>query len=335
MTVDRPAVVVPVPGPIKRWVLGARPRTLPAAIVPVLVGTAAAHPWSHRLGGLPVGPAPRVDAWWCALGALVVALAIQIGTNFANDYSDGVRGTDDARVGPVRLVATGLAPPGAVKRAALGSFGLAGLVGLGLAWATSWWVLAVGAACLLAGWFYTGGPRPYGYAGLGEVFVFVFFGLVATVGTFYVQTLRLDAPVVWFAAGAVGLLATALLLANNLRDIASDGPSGKRTVAVRVGRRRAGWLYVACLGVPFAGVAGWALLSLSGAVHSARPATALLPLVALPLAAGPIRLVRSDAEGRALLPVLAATGRLQLAFGVLLAVALWLWIPLSQLAGPG
>ena len=176
--------------------------------------------------------------WWRALGALVVALAIQVGTNYANDYSDGIRGTDDARVGPVRLTATGLASPGAVKRAALLAFGVAGVVGLALAWATSWWILLVGAACLLAGWFYTGGPRPYGYAGLGEVFVFVFFGLVATVGTFYVAD---RAPRPCRPCGGrrwpSGLLATALLLANNLRDIATDTVSGKRTLAVRVGRR--------------------------------------------------------------------------------------------------
>jgi 1,4-dihydroxy-2-naphthoate polyprenyltransferase len=335
----------PVPGPVKRWVLGARPRTLPAALVPVLVGTAAAHPWSRHVGTVtrisaggavasrvvihfrpPAGLG--VNAWWCALGALVVALAIQVGTNYANDYSDGIRGTDDVRVGPVRLVATGLASPGAVKRAALMAFGVAGVVGLGLAWATSWWVLAVGAACLAAGWFYTGGPRPYGYAGLGEAFVFVFFGLVATVGTFYVQTLRVGEPVVWAAAVGVGLLATALLLANNLRDIATDTVSGKKTLAVRVGRKTANWFYVACVGLPFVGVVVWVVLSLTGAVESARPAIALLPLVALPLAVAPIRLVRSEASGRALLPVLAATGRLQLVFGVLLSVALWLWIPL-------
>jgi 1,4-dihydroxy-2-naphthoate polyprenyltransferase len=329
-----------------RWVLGARPRTLPAAIVPVLVGTAAAHPWSHRIRGLAVGhgadhvviqfvpPAGlRVNAWWCALGALVVALAIQIGTNYANDYSDGIRGTDDARVGPVRLVATGLAPPGAVKRAAFLAFGVAAVVGIGLAWATSWWILLVGAACLLAGWFYTGGPRPYGYAGLGEAFVFVFFGLVATVGTFYVQTLRLDETVVWLAAVAVGLLATALLLANNLRDIGSDRVSGKRTVAVRVGRLRAGGLYVACVTLPFAGAVVWGLLSVTGAVAAARPAIAFLPLLALPFVVAPIRVVRGDAEGRALLPVLAATGRLQLVFGLLLSIALWLWIPLTIPAG--
>ena len=277
-----------------------------------------------------------MDAWWCAVGALVVALAIQVGTNYANDYSDGIRGTDDARVGPVRLVATGLASPGAVKRAAILAFGVAAVVGLGLAWATSsWWILLVGAACLLAGWFYTGGPRPYGYVGLGEAFVFVFFGLVATVGTYYVQTLQLGVPVVWFAAAAVGLVATALLLANNLRDIGSDAVSGKRTVAVRVGRVRAGWLYVTCVTLPFVGVAVWALLSVTGTVQAARPAIAFLPLAALPLTTGPVRLVRSDAEGRALLPVLAATGRLQLAFGVLLSVALWLWIPVPVQAALG
>jgi 1,4-dihydroxy-2-naphthoate octaprenyltransferase len=329
------------PGPVKRWVLGARPRTLPAAVVPVLVGTAAAHPWSHHLRSVTVGQgdhrfifvvAPpeglRINAWWCALGALVVALAIQIGTNYANDYSDGIRGTDDVRVGPVRLVASGLATPAAVKRAALACFGLAAVVGLGLAWATSWWILLVGGACLLAGWFYTGGPRPYGYAGLGELFVFVFFGLVATVGTFYVQTLQLRVTVVWFAAAAVGLVATALLLANNLRDIGTDTVSGKRTLAVRLGRRRCGWLYVACVVLPFLGVLVWGLLSVTGAVGSARPVVAFLPLVALPLVAGPVRLVRSDADGRALLPVLASTGRLQLAFGIGLSIALWLWIPL-------
>jgi 1,4-dihydroxy-2-naphthoate octaprenyltransferase len=308
-------------------VLGARPRTLPAAVVPVLVGTAAAHPWSHRSGRLGPPAGLGVNAWWCALGALVVALAIQVGTNYANDYSDGIRGTDDARVGPVRLVATGLASPGAVKRAAFLAFGVAAVVGLGLAWATSWWILLVGAACLLAGWFYTGGPRPYGYAGLGEAFVFVFFGLVATVGTFYVQTLRLGVAVVWLAAVAVGLLATALLLANNVRDIGTDSVTGKRTLAVRVGRVRAGWLYVACVALPFVGVAVWAVLSVTGTVTAARPAISLLPLLALPLVVVPIRLVRSDAEGRDLLPVLAATGRLQLVFGVLASVALWLWIP--------
>jgi 1,4-dihydroxy-2-naphthoate octaprenyltransferase len=328
--------------------------------VPVVVGTAAAHPLHHvalvvvhytsSAPTIPVasargashavvtgGPAAYgsevtvrwfqhspAGFWWRALGALVVALAIQVGTNYANDYSDGIRGTDDARVGPVRLTATGLASPGAVKRAALLAFAVAGVVGLALAAATSWWVLPVGAACLLAGWFYTGGPRPYGYAGLGEAFVFVFFGLVATVGTFYVETERLDRPAVWWAAVAVGLLATALLLANNLRDITTDVESGKRTLAVRVGRRVGGWCYVACVGAPFVGVLAWGILVVSGGVHSVWPVLAFLPLLAVPLVRPPAQLALSPAEGRALLPVLAATGRLQLAFGALLALALWL-----------
>jgi 1,4-dihydroxy-2-naphthoate octaprenyltransferase len=284
------------------------------------VGTAAAHP---RYGS----GFPAVSLVWLrAVAALVVALAIQVGTNYANDYSDGIRGTDDARVGPVRLVATGLAAPGSVKRAALLAFGVAGLVGLWLAAVTSWWVLLVGAACLAAGWFYTGGPRPYGYAGFGELFVFVFFGLVATEGTYYVQTDRFGRGVVLYAAVAVGLLATALLLANNLRDIDTDRQSGKRTLAARIGRGPAGWCYVAAVGVPFALVAVWAVLALTGTVAGHQPGVTLLPLLALPLAVAPIRVVRSDAAGRALLPVLAATGRLQLVFGVLLSVALCWWI---------
>ena len=328
----------PPPGPIRKWWLGARPRTLPAAIVPVVVGTAAAHPLHHLAVVVlhpvssPAGSTLTLHVsqhspagfWWRALGALVVALAIQVGTNYANDYSDGIRGTDDARVGPVRLTATGLASPAAVKRAAFLAFGVAGVVGLALAWATSWWILLVGAACLLAGWFYTGGPRPYGYAGLGEVFVFVFFGLVATVGTFYVETERLDRPAVWWAAVAVGLLATALLLANNLRDIAGDSESGKRTLAVRVGRRAGGWCYVSCVGAPFVGVAVWGILAVTGVVHSLAPVLVFLPLLAAPLARPPVQMALGPAEGRGLLPVLASTGRLQLAFGALLAVALWL-----------
>jgi len=313
-----PSAAPSVPGQVRRWVLGARPRTLPAAIVPVVVGTAAAHPLQSA-AGLPG------HSWWYALGALVVALAIQVGTNYANDYSDGIRGTDDARVGPVRLVAAGLAPATAVKRAALIAFGVAGVVGLALAWATSWWVLVVGAACLAAGWLYTGGPRPYGYAGLGELFVFVFFGLVATTGTYYVQTLSLDRWPVWLAAALVGLLASALLLANNLRDIGTDRQSGKRTLAVRAGRRAGGRVYAACVTVPFVVVLAWGVWSVAteAPVHPAAP---FVPLLAAPLAVAPVRLVGGDASGRELLPVLGATGRLQLAFGALLAVSLWLWV---------
>jgi 1,4-dihydroxy-2-naphthoate octaprenyltransferase len=310
-------------------------------VVPVVVGTAAAHARHLHRGftgwaplTTPTRTGPTVDAWWCALGALVVALAIQVGTNYANDYSDGIRGTDDARVGPLRLTASGLASPGAVRRAAFGAFGIAAVVGLGLAWATSWWVLLVGAACLLAGWFYTGGPRPYGYVGLGEVFVFVFFGLVATVGTYYVQTLRLAVWPVWAAAVMVGLLATALLLANNLRDIATDRETGKRTLAVRVGRRTGGWCYAACVGLPFAGVLVWWVLAVTGTIGAPWPDALLLPLLAVPLAVVPVRVALGDAEGRGLLPVLAATGRLQLAFGALLAVALWATLPPLLVALP-
>jgi len=347
----------PTPGPVAKWWLGARPRTLPAAVVPVAVGTAVAHPLHHVavvvFHSLGAGGSAAYSSqvtlqlpahspggfWWRALGALVVALAIQVGTNYANDYSDGIRGTDDARVGPVRLTATGLASPGAVQRAALLAFGVAAVVGLALAWATSWWILLVGAACLLAGWFYTGGPRPYGYAGLGEVFVFVFFGLVATVGTFYVETERLDRPAAWAAAVGVGLLATALLLANNLRDIATDTETGKRTLAVRVGRRAGGRCYAGCVLLPFVGVVTWAALALAGAVDAVWPILLLLPLLAVPVALAPTRLALGDAEGRALLPMLAGTGRLQLGYGGLLALALWLTLPpllplLPVLPGP-
>ena len=316
------------PGPLRRWVLGARPRTLPAAVVPVLVGTAAAHSAAPQLARAPVvvvSSAIWLSPWWRALGALVVALAIQVGTNYANDYSDGIRGTDEGRVGPLRLVASGLAAPRTVRAAALASFAVAGIAGLVLAAATSWWIVAVGAACLAAGWLYTGGPRPYGYAGLGEVFVFVFFGIVATVGTYYVQGGSLGNAVVLVAACAVGTLATALLVANNVRDIDTDRRAGKRTLAVRLGRRDAGWLYVACVAAPFVLVAGWALASLLVGGTLRTTAVPFLPLVALVLAVKPVRTVLSGVEGRGLLPVLAATGQLQLVFGLLLAAGLLVW----------
>ena len=282
------------------WVAGARPRTLPASAVPVVVGTAAAHAGGHVI-------------WWRAVVALVVSLALQIGTNYANDYSDGVRGTDDARVGPVRLVASGLRPAGAVKRAALLSFAVAGAAGLALAAAAGWWLLAVGAASIAAGWFYTGGPRPYGYAGFGELFVFVFFGLVATAGTAYVQLEHFTA-VAWLAAVPVGFLAVALLVVNNLRDIPGDTVSGKRTLAVRVGAPATRRLYVGCLVVPFV---------MAVAISPLRVGS-LVALLAAPLAVGPIRRVLGGAEGRDLIPVLGETGRAQLAFGLLLAVGLWI-----------
>ncbi len=222
---------------LRLWFAGARPRTLPAAVVPVAVGTAAA-----------VGTVPGGLSWWRALAAMVVSLALQVATNYANDYSDGIRGTDadGRRVGPVRLVGQGLAAPSAVKRAAITAFGVAAVVGASLALAVGPELFVVGALAIAAGWFYTGGPRPYGYAGLGEVFVFVFFGVVATAGSTYVQTGRLSSLALGVSL-PVGFLATALLVVNNLRDIPGDTEVGKNTLAVRLGDRRTRVFYVALL----------------------------------------------------------------------------------------
>ncbi|MGI8683616.1 MAG: 1,4-dihydroxy-2-naphthoate polyprenyltransferase [Acidimicrobiales bacterium] len=281
-----------------RWVIGARPRTLPAAVVPVLVGTAVAS----SQGGIIV---------WRALAAMVVSVAIQVATNYANDYSDGVRGTDDVRVGPTRLVAGGLAPAKAVKRAAFGAFGVAGLFGLALTIAVGPELLVVGAASLAAGWFYTGGSRPYGYVGLGEVAVFVFFGEVATVGSAYVHLEHVSGLAV-LASVPVGLLATALLVVNNLRDIPTDAAAGKRTLAVRLGDRATRVLYVGCVAGAFAVVPPIAL---------ARPA-ALLTFITLVLAQRPVKAVLGGATGRDLIGVLVATGQLQLAFGLMVALGI-------------
>jgi 1,4-dihydroxy-2-naphthoate octaprenyltransferase len=240
-----------------------------------------------------------------------VSLALQVGVNYANDYSDGVRGTDDVRVGPTRLVASGLATPGAVKRAALLAFGVAAAAGLVLAAVTSWWLIAVGLASILAAWGYTGGPRPYGYLGLGELFVFVFFGVVATVGTMFVVAERITglSTVMGCAAGS---LACALLVVNNLRDIVTDDHVGKRTLAVRLGDHRTRSLFVGLLAAAF-------VLALVAAAW--RPA-AVAALVAVPVAAGPARQVLGGATGRDLIAALGATGRTQLAFGLVASIAL-------------
>ncbi|HEV2768007.1 MAG TPA: 1,4-dihydroxy-2-naphthoate polyprenyltransferase [Acidimicrobiales bacterium] len=286
---------------MKRWVQGARPRTLPAAVVPVLVGTATA-----------VGAVDGGLHWWRAGAALVVALAIQVATNYVNDYTDGQRGADDRRVGPVRLVASGLATTGQVKRAALASALVAAAAGLALAVAVGPELLVVGAASFAAGYLYTGGPRPYGYAGLGEAFVFVFFGVVATVGSSYVQIEQVSGLAL-VASVPVGLLATALLVVNNLRDIPTDAASGKRTLAVRVGEHRTRQLY--------AGLVGGALVS-TALLVPARPG-AVLAVLAVPLAVPPVRQVMVDQATRAaLVPALIGTGRLQLVFGALLAAGL-------------
>jgi 1,4-dihydroxy-2-naphthoate octaprenyltransferase len=282
----------------REWLAGTRPRTLPAAVVPVLVGSGVALGYDRF-------------SWWRALLALVVALALQVGVNYANDYSDGVRGSDERRVGPVRLVAAGLAPPRHVLFAALAFFFVAGVAGLALAAVTSWWLLAVGAACIAAAWFYTGGPKPYGYNGLGEIFVFACFGVVAVAGTAYVQMKELS----WLGLAAsvpAGLLACALLMVNNLRDIRTDTVAGKRTLAVMLGDERSRLAYVLTLLVPF-GVA--ALLAFY------RPLT-LITVLALPLARPPVRAVRAGASGPALVKALGQTGRLQLAFGIVFTIGL-------------
>ena len=282
----------------RQWLAGTRPRTLPAAVVPVLIGSGVALGYDRF-------------SWWRALLALVVALALQIGGNFANDYSDGVRGSDAKRVGPVRLVAAGLATPRHVLAAAFGCFLVAGAAGLALAAVTAWWLVAVGAACVAAAWFYTGGPRPYGYHGLGEVFVFTFFGVVAVAGTAYVQMDRFS----WLGLAAsvpAGLLACALLIVNNLRDIQGDTVAAKRTLAVRLGDARSRTAYLLTLVLAFCGAA---LIAID------RPLT-LITAITVPLAWIPLRSVRAGASGPALVKALGQTGRLQLAFGIAFAIGL-------------
>ena len=293
---------------MKAWIAGARPRTLPAAVVPVLVGTAAAAGMEGDAGGL------RGLILWRALAALVVSLALQVGVNYANDYSDGVRGTDDDRVGPMRLVASGTKSASAVKRAAFLSFGVAAVAGLTLAAATSWWLIAVGLVSIAAAWFYTGGPRPYGYAGLGELFVFVFFGVVATTGSAFVQIERIT-PLTLAVSVPVGMLAVALLVVNNLRDIPGDTVAGKRTLAVRLGDRRTRVLYTALMFLPF--VITPFIAGLSG-----RPLAASSLFIVV-FVNKPVLQVLQGAKGPALIPVLGATGRVQLLFGIVFAAGLF------------
>ena len=288
----------------RTWLAGARPRTWPASLVPPFVGTAASD-----------AAADGAIVWWRAVCALVVSLFIQIAVNYANDYSDGVRGTDVARVGPQRLVASGAASPNAVRNAAFAAFGVAAAVGVVVAAAVSWWLIAAGAASILAAWYYTGGRRPYGYRGLGELFVFVFFGLVATAGSAFVQDARLT--VVGLAASVpVGLGSVALLISNNLRDLPTDEQAGKRTLAVRVGDRPTRAMYVA---VVFIVVISPLYLSLL------RP-WALLGLASVVVAISPVRRVLRGATGPALVAVLVGTGRLQLVVGALLTVGLALGV---------
>jgi len=282
-----------------QWVAGARPRTLPAATAPVIVGS---------------GAAALADGFhlWRALLALGVALALQVGVNYANDYSDGVRGTDTDRVGPLRLTASLLAPARAVRGAAFAAFGVAAVLGLVLvALSGAWWLVAVGAVSILAAWYYTGGRRPYGYAGLGEVGVFVFFGLVAVLGTTYTQLGRVTWPAV-LGSVAIGLIACAILMVNNIRDIPTDTVAGKRTLAVRLGARRARRAYVAMIWLPI-------LIAVVLAFWSAWTLMVLVLLLPAVLLSIPVLV---GAYGRALVPVLGGTGFYELAYGVLLGLGL-------------
>ena len=282
------------------WLAGARPRTLPASVSPVLVGTAAAAADEATIVA------------WRAVAAMVVALALQVGTNYANDYSDGRRGTDAQRVGPQRLTASGLVAPAKVLTAAGISFGVAAVAGLSLAVAVDLRLLLVGAACIAAGALYTGGPKPYGYSGFGEIAVLVFFGFVATAGSAYIQLERLTGLAV-LASVPVGLLACALLVVNNLRDIDTDAATGKITLAVRLGAARTRTLYQACVVVALAAVLALGLVR----------APALIALAAVPAAAKPVRLVATRRDPPGLIAALVATARLQLLTCALLAVGLW------------
>jgi 1,4-dihydroxy-2-naphthoate octaprenyltransferase len=281
-----------------QWFEGARPRTLPAAVAPVAAGTGAAA----AVDGFRLG---------YALLALLVAVSLQVAVNYANDYSDGVRGTDADRVGPLRLVGSGVAAPAAVRRAAVLSFLVAGVAGLVLALLVAWWLVLVGAACMVAAWYYTGGRSPYGYRGMGEVSVFVFFGLVATVGTTYVQAGEVTTASVLAGIGC-GALACAILVANNLRDIPTDTAAGKRTLAVRLGDRRTRLLYV---GLVFTAYAVVVLIALDHLLVIVTLGTAL-PAVRPTLG------VVFGAKGRDLVPVLKETGLLLLVYGVVLGVTL-------------
>jgi 1,4-dihydroxy-2-naphthoate octaprenyltransferase len=294
------------PGPVRRWVLAARIRTLPAALVPVVVGASLAH----RAGGHA-----RINPLNVALAGLV-SLALQIGTNFANDYSDGVKGTDDNRVGPFRLTASRLVPAKRVMAMAIAVFAVAGLLGLVLAARVSWWYLPIGATAIVAGWLYTGGPKPYGYLGLGELFVFIYFGLVATAGTAYAQGVSLGSRV-WVESVAVGLSAVCILEANNIRDIDGDRVAGKKTLAARVGRSLAGRAFVATVSVVVV------LVFVAGVRSSVWVSSLAVAAVATAYLSS-IKLAVSDQAGRALLPMLAHSARAELVVGVgLLAVNLF------------
>lgn len=299
---------------VGEWIGGARPKTLPAAIVPVAVGAGVADflisdlaPWQF---------------WLRTILALVVALGLQIGVNYANDYSDGIRGTDEMRVGPVRLVGQGLAEPKEVRKAAFICFGTAAVAGLILViLSQAWWLLAVGALAILAAWFYTGGKKPYGYAGLGEIAVFFFFGPVAVVGTTFVLVGHIALVALWLSF-AVGLLACALMLTNNLRDISSDIESGKRTLAVQLGDRRTRDLYKLFMTLPYLICAAVGLLGIG--LPGGFPKGVFLVFVSLPLVYLPWSSVHQGARGSDLVRVLGLTSLVYVFFGALLTIGLFI-----------
>ena len=285
---------------INLWIQGARPKTLPAAIAPVVVGAACAQLESSTQNN-----------WLNAVFALVVSLALQVAVNYANDYSDGIRGTDKNRVGPLRLVGSGAKKPADVKKATFLAFGVAAVFGFVLATTTTWWLLLVGVFCFLAGWFYTGGKHPYGYLGFGEVFVFIFFGVVATMGTTFVINEQLTL-VSFLASVVVGCLACALLAVNNLRDIAGDQISNKKTLAVRIGESGARKFYISLFIV-----AGFAVILIALSYSAA-----LIAMLGLAVAVKPIRRVYAGATGADLIDVLVMTGRVQILVAISLSVGL-------------
>ena len=286
---------------MNKWLLGARPRTLPAAIAPVLVGTSLQR---NQHGNILI---------LNALLALAVSLLLQIAVNYANDYSDGVKGTDEVRVGPIRLVASGMASAKSVKRAAYLTFALAALMGAILAARTSLWLILVGIVAILAAWNYTGGKSPYGYSGFGELSVFIFFGLVATIGSYFAQSQKIS----WqsfLLAIPVGSLACALLAINNLRDLPKDSEVGKRTVAVRIGDSRARYLFIGLL----------ALAHFTVLLAATLSPWVLLSVLLIPFTIKICEKILAGASGRELIPLLGNTARLQLLLSTTLALALWL-----------
>jgi 1,4-dihydroxy-2-naphthoate octaprenyltransferase len=287
----------------RAWWSAVRPATLAASVAPVLVGTAIAV---HQ-GGL---------RWGAGIGALVVGLGMQLGVNFANDYSDFVRGADARRVGPLRAASSGVVDPEHVRRAAIAAFGVAAVAGAAVSLAVDWRLLLVGAACVLAGWLYTGGPRPYGYLGLGEVFVFIFFGLVATIGTVYVEIGRITALSVLMGC-AMGFLSTAILVLNNLRDIDTDAAAGKRTLTTRIGRERTRFLLVLLVAAAFA-------VPIVVFVATLASVTIMLVYLAIPIASVPVRTALVSTAAPDLVRALKRVAIAQLAYALLFALGLLL-----------